>query len=151
MASEDPTPQELFLGHARMGNLDDMKTLAAADAALATTSDASGNTAVHVAAHNGFEEIVAWLLEQGADARAVNASTGDTALHGATWKGHLEVVKVLVAADATLVDVKNKAGKLPIDLAKSVPVGAYLQNAKLLATMGDEESSGEETDEEEED
>jgi len=60
------------------------------------------------------------LLEHGAD---VNAATtnGDTALHAAVGKGD-ELVKFLVERGAKL-DVKDKFGRTPFDVANGVPGG----------------------------
>jgi ankyrin repeat protein len=56
-------------------------------------------TALHYACEAGHVEVVAYLLERGADAKRVSYS-GFTPLHLAAAEGHLEIVKLLVKAGA---------------------------------------------------
>jgi len=65
----------------------------------------------------GAAEAVQLLLEQGLNVNAAN-DAGNTALHGAVTRGDL-VVEALAARGATL-DVKNKAGFTPLDLANGL-------------------------------
>jgi ankyrin repeat protein len=62
----------------------------------------------------GAVEALALLLDRGMDVDAFNAG-GNTALHGAVTRGDA-VVKYLASRGASL-DVKNKAGFTPLDLA----------------------------------
>ena len=64
-------------------------------------------TALHFTADGGREDVVAYLMEKGAD---VNADGGGmwTPLHRAANAGHLPVVRRLVEAGAK-VDVKTRA------------------------------------------
>jgi ankyrin repeat protein len=62
----------------------------------------------------GAVEAVALLLDRGMDVDAFN-NTGNTALHGAVVKGDA-VVKYLASRGASL-NLKNKAGFTPLDLA----------------------------------
>ena len=62
----------------------------------------------------GAVEALSLLLERGVDVDAFNAA-GNTALHGAITRGD-EVVKALASRGATL-NLKNKAGFTPLDLA----------------------------------
>jgi serine/threonine-protein phosphatase 6 regulatory ankyrin repeat subunit B len=57
--------------------------------------DEDGRTALCSAAENGHEEIVAFLLSQGARADTTD-EYGVTPLISAAWKGHLGVVKMLL-------------------------------------------------------
>jgi hypothetical protein len=54
-----------------------------------------GDTPLHLAARNGYEDVVALLLACKAPANARNRS-GDTPLHDAVRKGHSDVVALLL-------------------------------------------------------
>jgi ankyrin repeat protein len=58
-------------------------------------TDADGNSALHLAAYYGHEEMVSTLLSSGADVYRRNPS-GDTALLNASERGHVAVVRLLV-------------------------------------------------------
>ena len=107
----------------------DLKVLQAllkmgADLSLTTQS---GTTALMLAAglewrelySGGSEadaiEFITTCLKRGLDINAVNAE-GDTALHGAAQRGSEALVRFLVANGARL-DVKNKRGSTPLDVA----------------------------------
>lgn len=71
--------------------------------AIATVRDAVGNTALHVAAGNGYVDMVHVLLEEcGAEVDAVNAY-GLTPLHAAARNGHTECVKLLLNNNASVL------------------------------------------------
>jgi hypothetical protein len=87
-----PSPREF----ARLGDLDALAMLAAADPAVAR------DCAVMMAAVDfGHHALVRWLLDQGADPNArADAQSRQTALHAAAWNGDLEMVRLLVEAGA---------------------------------------------------
>jgi ankyrin repeat protein len=58
-----------------------------------------GFTALHLAAQNGYEGAVTWLLDNKANIDAITAE-GATALHIAIQYNHLEIVKILVQRGA---------------------------------------------------
>lgn len=60
-----------------------------------------GRTALDLAASNGFDDVVRFLLERGADFKN-EGSTRCTALQIAVENGHLETVKLLLAAGAKM-------------------------------------------------
>src|SRR5947208_3363330 len=71
-------------------------------------------------------EVIKMILDAGADINAVNDQE-NTALHLAASKGNDAVVQYLASRGAKL-DVKNKAGKTPLDLAMAPgPTGRYLE------------------------
>ncbi len=61
-------------------------------------------------------EAVKLALELGGDVNAAN-DAGDTALHGAANGGYAEVIQLLAEKGAKL-DVQNRAGRTPLDMAK---------------------------------
>ena len=63
-----------------------------------------GHTALLVAAREGLAEIVATLIDAGADVNAVEPVFGAVPLHKGTYNGHLEVVRLLVKAPRINLD-----------------------------------------------
>ena len=108
-------PQELS-GAAFTGNLTAMKQALADGADPNTMDPQSGSTLLATAALMGHTEIVALLLEHGADVNA-KSRDGATALHTSAFLGRAETVKLLLenGADTTL---KNNMGSTAIDGAK---------------------------------
>jgi ankyrin repeat protein len=82
---------------ARAGDGMSAKLLVAAGADL-NDADAWGVSATVLAAHSGYEELVEFLLELGADANA--AAAGFSALHVAIMRRDEKMVRVLVAHGA---------------------------------------------------
>ena len=76
----------------------------------------SGSTMLSIASLMGHTEVVALLLERGAEVNAKNRD-GGTALHAAAFLGRAETVKLLLekGADTTL---RNNMGSIAIDGAK---------------------------------
>jgi ankyrin repeat protein len=97
------TPQE----HARIGDRTALERLVQADPSVAA-QDAVMMGAVDFSHH----DLVAWLLERGAnvDARS-EAESRHTALHSAAWNGDLRMVKLLIeaGADPTIPDAQYDA------------------------------------------
>jgi len=78
----------------------------------------TNNTALHWAASFGSKEVVAQLIEKGAEANAVNAD-GCSPLHDAAQRKDLDIVKVLLnaGADPHVIALNGKLkGKTPKDL-----------------------------------
>lgn len=82
---------------ARVGDLESAKLLAAAGANV-NDADAWGVSATVMAAHAGFTELVAWLLDRGADPNA--AAAGFTAMHAAIMRRDTRMVAALLAHGA---------------------------------------------------
>jgi ankyrin repeat protein len=66
-------------------------------------------------------EAIQICLDHGADVNAVNDG-GYTALHGASFRGAVNVVELLVAKGARM-DIKNKEGRMPINMAEGMHIG----------------------------
>jgi ankyrin repeat protein len=78
---------------ARVGDLESAKLLVAAGANV-NDADAWGVSAITLAAHSGFRDLVEFLLDHGADPNA--APNGFTALHEAIMRRDEEMVKALL-------------------------------------------------------
>jgi ankyrin len=85
-----------------------------ADVRQATTN---GSTALHVAALEGHQGIMALLLANGADVEQARTDNHVTALHVAAFQGHREIVALLLkhGADKT---ARATTGQRPMDLAR---------------------------------
>jgi ankyrin repeat protein len=82
---------------ARVGDLESAKLLVAAGADV-NDEDAWGVSATVLAAHSGFADLVAWLLERGANPNAARA--GFTALHEAVMRRDDAMAATLLAHGA---------------------------------------------------
>ncbi|KAI9193547.1 ankyrin repeat-containing domain protein [Polychytrium aggregatum] len=123
---------EEFVTCARYGELDELQQLVSAyldqhptdpdhlpalKRSLFTVKNASGHTALHMAAANGQHDILAFLLPSlTRDDVNITNNEGSSALHWASVNGKLDCVELLLkfGADATL---KNHAGKSSITVA----------------------------------
>ena len=76
-----------------------------------------GATPLHIAAHNGYTEVVKLLLDNKADVDASRTDDGATPLHLAAENGHREVVKLLLD-NKGYVNTKTHHGKKPLDAAR---------------------------------
>ena len=63
--------------------------------------DSDGRTALHVAAWQGYTDIVQVLLLNGADVNSVD-SGNRSALLSACWQGHLVIADILLTAGASV-------------------------------------------------
>ncbi|XP_076451425.1 ankyrin repeat domain-containing protein 46-like [Babylonia areolata] len=73
----------------------------------------NGRTALHLAAMKGKSDIVALLLEKGADVSSCD-NRGNTPLH---WCGHPETIELLVEYGANVLQCNNR-GLTPRDMAE---------------------------------
>lgn len=74
-----------------------------------------GISLLHYAAALGLDNIVSYLLEQGADVN-IQDSTGQTPLHKAVTQNNIVVLYALLNAGAN-VDIEDNQGDDPIDIA----------------------------------
>ena len=109
-------PVEKLWDAASSGNLSVVKQAIANGIDVNMKDPKSGGTLLAAAALMGHTEIVALLLEHGADVNA-RSKDGGTALHAAAFLGRVETVKLLLdkGADTTL---QHKMGSTAIDSAK---------------------------------
>ena len=82
------------------------------------------------AAHNGHFHTVKYLVENGADVDALDIGD-NTALHWAAMRGHVEIVNFLLQSGADK-SIRNKQGKVPIDLCEPVWSLAWKYTRELL-------------------
>jgi hypothetical protein len=108
-----------------------------AGALLPGASEAERHLATAFAAQHGHAEILALLLESGADPdryNPVSAHSHSTPLHQAAWHGHVEAVKVLLAHGAR-TDLRDTLWNgTPLDWARH---GGQAAIVALLTEGGD--------------
>ena len=104
---------------------------AASNGADVNIFDASGNTALMLAAQKGYLNITEALIEAGADVNLASTS-GDTALMVAARNEHLNITKVLIdaGADVNIICARNETALLPFVLKGNV------QGVRLLLRSG---------------
>lgn len=127
---ENLLPIHLF---AREGNIEELKKLMEKYGHHIDEEDAGTEerTPLHLAAHHGHADCVAWLLKEGADINKKNAH-GWTALHYAVDGNHETCVHILLdnGADST---IRNHAGQKAEALARSKNYAKILQLFVLQA------------------
>jgi len=90
---------ENFLGHARVGNIEDCKRLLSQGANINAQDEYGGQTALWLAVNNWHTEIVSFLIEQGADPNLEDWEYDETALKLAVDLDHHEAVSMIIASD----------------------------------------------------
>lgn len=90
--------------------------------------DSSGWTPLHKAAFFGRGDICKFLLQHHCDIN-VKTNGGCTPLHWAAQQNKVDVVKLLGESGAHKT-LRNRAGKMPIDLTTHKVIKDYLKSAK---------------------
>jgi ankyrin repeat protein len=94
------------------GNIEQVKSLIAKGANV-NAKDDRGQTSLHLAVRNFYEEIVEFLISEGADVNASQTDASWTPLLDAASTGQTEVIKLLLQHGAK-VDVGDKFGYTPL-------------------------------------
>jgi len=104
-----------IINAAKTDDLAQLKSLLATDAALVHARDVDGSTPLHCAVWKGHQEIVAFLLNAGADVNAHNSNErwGTTPLHAAAHANQAAIAALLIKHGADL-NAKDLNGKTPL-------------------------------------
>ncbi|CAD5124042.1 DgyrCDS12350 [Dimorphilus gyrociliatus] len=111
---EEEDGEQLFLA-CREGNLKKVSKILKEGGVDPNAKNIIGHTALHVACHKGYKDIVEELLRNKADIE-LQTLDGFTPLHIASRYGKLEVIKVLVEHNAK-INCQSNEGFTPIYLA----------------------------------
>jgi ankyrin repeat protein len=108
-------PEKEFIKAAKVGNLARLSELLEGDEKLIDARDTDGSTALHCAAWKGHLEIVAFLIDSGADVHCHNSNDhwGTTPLHAAAHANQAAIAQRLIEAGAD-VNAKDSNGKTPL-------------------------------------
>jgi ankyrin repeat protein len=100
---------------AKAGQAARVKELLATDKSLINARDKDGSTPLHCAVWKGHEQVVAALLEAGADVNAHNENDhwGTTPLHAAAHANQPAIAQVLIERGAD-VDSRDREGRTPM-------------------------------------
>ncbi len=115
-----PNPDVETLGKAiikasKAGNATSVRALLELDRSLVDARDSDASTPLHCAAWKGHAEVVAILLDFGADiqARNENGHWGDTPLHAAAHGNQRAVAELLIERGADM-QARNPSGNTPL-------------------------------------
>ncbi|XP_065676442.1 protein phosphatase 1 regulatory inhibitor subunit 16B isoform X2 [Hydra vulgaris] len=87
-----------------------------------------GETAMHIAAANGYEDVVEYLLDHGAKIDLID-NDGWQPIHAAACWGQEKIIELLVNHGADL-DAKTKDGETPIDLTEDEELQGMIEDLK---------------------
>ncbi|CAF3494370.1 unnamed protein product [Rotaria sp. Silwood1] len=108
----------LLIDASKKGRLDIVQFLVEngyADVNQTITNDANKYSSLILSAHYGHKNVVAYLLDIGADIEYRTHAEQNTALTTAAREGHLAIIQLLCWAGAS-INVKNHNGKTPMML-----------------------------------
>ena len=127
--------EKLFFRAVKNGELDTVRKLLAAEPGLVSARDAEESTPLHYAAWKGHAEVVAALLDAGADMQAHNRNDhwGTTPLHAAAHGNNRAAAMVLIERGADVNAVRAGGAGTPLDETKAHNATAA---AKVLLAAG---------------
>ena len=125
----DQTPLMMAVNH---NHYDIMKFLLENSSNLTEDEDQNSNTALHIAAREGFLDICQTLVDYSADYHDKN-QLGETALHLAAKHGRITICEYLLSLNSMEIDVLDKTNKTPLMLAAEF--GSY-QVVQFLLKKG---------------
>ena len=104
-----------ILKAAKSGDLATVRTLLESDVSLVAAQDTDGSTPLHCASWKGHPEVVAVLLDFGADIQAQNQNDhwGDTPLHAAAHGNQRAVAALLIERGAD-IHALSAFGRTPL-------------------------------------
>ena len=110
-----PEPGKEIIKAAKKGDTIKIKELLAADAGLTDARDTDGSTPLHCATWKGHPDVVALLLNAGADVNAQNNNDhwGTTPLHAAAHANQVAIAHMLISHGANL-NAQDMNGKTPL-------------------------------------
>lgn len=110
-----PDPSKEIIKAAKSGGVSRIKELLATDRGLINARDKDGSTPLHCATWKGQQEVVALLLESGADVNAHNANEhwGTTPLHAAAHANQAAIAQMLIDHGAD-VNAKDRGERTPM-------------------------------------
>ncbi len=102
---------------ASKGKSDCLELLTLINASLVKEKNKTGHTPLHLAAENGQLDCLKILIENGADAHALNEER-QTPFHLAPKGGNLDILNHLIETeDKSLIHAKDETGRMPIHFA----------------------------------
>lgn len=110
-----PDPRREIIKAAKRGDVDHVRSLLATDPDLIHARDIDGSTPLHCAVWKGEKEMVAFLLQAGADVNSHNTNDhwGTTPLHAAAHANQASIVQMLLDHGAD-VNAEDMNGNTPM-------------------------------------
>lgn len=110
-----PNPAKEVIKAAKSGNAERIRALLANDNSLIEARDKDGSTPLHCAVWKGHQQVVALLLEAGADVNAQNENDhwGTTPLHAAAHANQASIAQLLIDSGAD-VNATDREGRTPM-------------------------------------
>jgi ankyrin repeat protein len=110
-----PEPAKLIIKAAKSGDASAVKSLLLTDPSLVDARDTDGSTPLHCATWKGHQNVVAVLIEAGANVNAVNQNEhwGTTPLHAAAHANQVAIARMLLDHGAN-TKAKDMEGRTPM-------------------------------------
>ena len=129
-----------FFAACKLGDIETVKTVISEDPTKLEELNETGCTPLMLAASEGQEKVLLYLIQQGADVYRKKGKTGDTALHFAARSNHIQCGILLVEAGANIT-LGNKFSGTPLDLARMEFKDAIMQTLsfnpkKIVCVVG---------------